>query len=113
MREPTNNYELLCFDPKTSKRVGLDSIKYPKLHDVSTSSFSGTYIHVEHNGSVQFDFPFIKTEDGTILPKSLRQAVLNERDTRALRHGKEFDFYIMFDCDIGAPTVMAWKLPRG
>ena len=113
MRGPTNNYELLCFDPKTAKSVGIETIKLPKLSDVSTSVFSGVSVHVESNGSVQFDFPLIKTEDGTMLPKSLRQAVLNSRDTRAFQHGKEFDFYILFDCDIGAPTVTAWKLPRG
>lgn len=113
MKEHTNNYELLCFDPKTGQRIDLQSIKLPKLHDVSTSSFSGTYVHVESNGSVQFDYPMVKNEDGSTQPKSARQAVLKSIDTSAFRAGKEFDFYILFNCDIGSPTVTAWKLPRG
>lgn len=113
MTKPTDNYELLCFDPKSSKRIEIDSIKMSKVPDVSTSSFSGVYVHVESNGSVQFDYPMIKAEDGAVFPKSARQAVLNERDTRAFRAGKDLDFYIVFDCDIGAPSVTAWKLPRG
>ena len=114
MKEHTNNYELLCFDPKTGQRIDLQSIKTPKPTIVSTGAAKETIsVHVEDNGSVQFDYPLTKNEDGSTGPKSARQAVLNPIDASAVRSGKEFDFYIVFNCDIGAPTVTAWKLPRG
>lgn len=121
-----DNYTLFCFDKETKEPVDLvfdktDNSFIPHRRHSKTkvsscafvSSCANVKVHVEDNGSVQDDYPFIQNDDGSRTPKSSRQAILNGIDSRFINGSSGIDFYIMFDCDIGAPSVTAWKLPRG
>lgn len=107
--DSTNNYTLLRFDRRTKECIELTRV----TSFSNVCSCDNFPVCVEPNGSVQLDYPYVKNEDGSWSPKSDRQAMINKHDTSYILGDKDSDFYIVFDCDIGSPTVTAWKLPRG